>query len=56
MKILIYILIAVGLVIWALARFFNVGGLEGSDAIVFIGLAMILGIFEKRKNKKIEKP
>jgi len=26
--------------------------LEASDAIVFIGLAMILGIFEKRKDKE----
>jgi len=52
MKILISILIVIGLVIWVLARFFNVGALEASDAIVFIGLAMILGIFEKRKDKE----
>ncbi len=52
MRIVISILIVIGLGIWVAARFFNVGTLEASDAIVFIGLAMILGIFEKRKGEE----
>ncbi|HOO77991.1 MAG TPA: hypothetical protein PK636_08660 [bacterium] len=51
MRILIAVLAAIGLAVWALARFSQLGIFQAGDAVVFIGLALVLGILEKKRTR-----